>query len=217
VAINHDGSIYAIGGLDAVTAYDLQSGEQLNEFTVEQYKECEFACPIHALAFSPDNNLLVFASAVSEVESAIVDLNTGEKTTPADVGTWELIFSPDNRLIASATGAPGYIPDRLLLTDANTGEAVAVVELYVSSIAFSRSGELLAVGVYDDDAPNPDEATGLIYFFEIDQLVANRDLQPVMTLSTVRPPSAIAFSTDDKVIAIGDAGKLLLWGVASND
>lgn len=216
--INDTGTLYASGGIDAVEVYDLQMGQLVREFPVTQYSPCDYACPIHGLAFSPNSNALVFASAVPEVESAMVNIETGQKIAPFELGSYDLVFNNDGSLLASTSAEPGYLADKFLLTDTTTGKAIVERQMYVSSIGFDQSRTIIAIGAFNENSPNPDEATGYIYFFDVNALMADANVKPIMMLDTAHPPSAIKFSDDDQLIAIGyDNGNLNLWGVPSTE
>jgi WD40 repeat protein len=202
VSISPSGTMYATGGWEAAEIYALESGELLHTFEVNRRPECEYACAISTLAFSRDESLFVYGAAVADVESAIINLNTGEKITGANFGSGNLVFSPDASMIAADWGTPGYIPTQLLLTNSQTGENLVTLGLAVSTIAFNNSGDLFAVGVWDTNAPNPDEARGFVYFYAVQDLLEVDNPEPIFMMNTSRPPLSMEFSPNDELLAI---------------
>jgi WD40 repeat protein len=220
-AVNDDGTLYAAIDVEwdsendvviaqTVRIYDLPDSALRFEIPVILYDEfCFYACHV-GVAFSPDNLQFVFTAAVPEVESAFVNLETGEKRAMPHIGHWGTVYSSDGFLTASTSGQPGYIADALILINTETAEIVAQADLYASSSPeFNYSNDLVAIGVYNENAPNPDEATGFIYFFRV-----NDELNQIAELSFARPPTAIEFSPDGRMLAVSDGnGRLSLWGV----
>src|SRR5690606_10498207 len=141
--------------------YDVRQNQIVHEIPVTLYNEvCFYACEV-AIGFSPDNTQLAFIGAFPEIESAFVNLTTGEKQSMALFGHWGLVYSPDGSLITTTAGTPGYGADALLLFDTQTAKSVTHLKFFSSSSPdFSASGELLGIGAYSENAPNPDEASG---------------------------------------------------------
>lgn len=201
---------------DIVTAqtiriYELLDRTLLFEIPVMLYEGfCFHACNV-GVNFSPDNSQFAFTAAVPEVESAFVNLETGDRQLMPRIGHWGITYSSDGSLIASTPGQPGYVADSLIVISTETGEIVAQADLYASSSPdFSYSNEMVAIGVYNNDAPNLDEAAGFIYFFR----VGDDEFRQIEKLSFGRPPTAIKFSSNGKILAVSDGnGRLSLWGV----
>lgn len=229
-AVNDDGTLYAAIDVEwdsendvviaqTVCIYDLPGSALRFEIPVTLYDEfCFYACQV-GVDFSPDNSQFAFIAAVPEVESAFVNLETGEKQSMPQIGHWGIVYSSDSSLIASTPGQTGYLADSLILISTETAEIVGQTELVASSSPeFSYLNELIAVGVYNDNAPNPDEATGFIYFFRVSDFEASDELRQIAELSFARPPTAIEFSPDGRMLAVSDGnGRLSLWGVEDSE
>lgn len=225
-AISHDGSMYAMITLqdsdlgvegESIIVQRIDAREILREIPVDLIEQpCTFACPVN-VAFSEDASMLVFAAQVPEVESGIVDLQTGEKLSTNTIGTEGLTFNHDNSIIASLAATPGYIPETLILTDSVSAEIIAQVGLYAtSSPNFDYTGHLLAVGAYDTNSPNPDEATGLLYIFRVINSLNNGEVQQLHKLTFITPISEVKFSPDNRLLAVYNGHTLQLWGVLSS-
>lgn len=230
VGISQDGSMYATIELDEdtntgdilaerVKVFELQNDTLLHKFPVRFYEEiCNYVCGV-SVSFSPNNSQITISAAVEEVESSFVELGTGTKTIMPKLGHGNVAYSPDSSFIASTNGIPGYINDRMFIIDAESAEIFKEVEFYSSSAPdFNALGDLLVIGAYDDNAPNPDESIGLVYFFDVEQLLEQDISEPIYIFGLAHPPSVVKFSPHSRLIAISEEnGQLSLWGIPSND
>jgi WD40 repeat protein len=178
------------------------------------------------LAFSPDGKTLAAGTSPQNRRGipmnpgglvALWDVANAKALTPLKGHTgyvWSVAFSPDGKLLASASG----VPDRkaggkgeLKLWDVTTGKekaALAGHEGQVQAVAFSPDGKLLASGGEDGTVRLWDVAKG----------------QQVASLKGhAAPVVAAVFSPDSKLLATGGGdlsrdrspGELKLWDVAA--
>jgi WD40 repeat protein len=229
-AISSDGTIYATleytESEDAITTeivniYETTTDNLIHSISVNMDERgCVYVC-LPTLYFNPSNDKLIFITFVPDVESAIVDIATGLKT-PLNrqniFGLSGIVFHPDNQIFAATSGSPGYINDAIQLYNFNRGEIVASIEVYASSQpAFSPDGDLIVIGAFDEMAPNPDESTGYLYFFEVSQIIDNGSGDVDSVLYGHWRNSLIAdieFSPQGNLIAVADdSGVVSIWGI----
>jgi len=224
-AVNDNGTLYASIESEwnadydtmlsqTVRIYDVAESSLQLELPVTLYQEfCFYACEV-SINFSPDNSQVAFTSAVLEVESVLVDLASGENNPMPQIGYLGTQYSLNSSFVASRLGQPGYIPNSLVLISTDTIEIAAQADFVASSLPEFNSDVFFAIGAYNDNAPNPDEASGFVYFFKISDLEESVQLRRIAELPFARPPTSIAFSYDGRILAVSDGnGKLSLWVV----
>lgn len=163
-AFSPDGRTLAAASAEdnAIHTFDVASGKELRKL-----KEQKMAS---ALAFSPDNAMLVSAStdASGDYSVRLWNLSTGEEVWRKGTRPWsafELAFSPDGRILALVGGLPGRlnITGEVRLWDASTGKELRRCEGHrerVGCLAFSPDGRTLATGSQDKTIRLWEVATG---------------------------------------------------------
>jgi eukaryotic-like serine/threonine-protein kinase len=167
---------------------------------------------VYALAFSPDDRLLATASSesvndnkdfVSEVK--LWDAQTGalKQTLPEESGgVLSVAFSPDGRLIATATGSASGEKKlgNVEVWDAHTGAlkwSRVGHTAYATSVAFSPDGRLVASGGWDHEVKFWDASDGALK----------------RTLRGDGKVYAVAFSPDGRTLASTNQQTVQLWDV----
>lgn len=156
---------------------------------------------ITALAFSPDGNEL-FAGGYHEItvwnptDGSLLRRikNVGERT-------YALRFSPDGKLLAAASGAPGRLGE-VRLYDPATGNLVKVLGSTIDvvfSLAFNPAGDRLAAGGADSAIRIYDVAAGT----EVKAIESHSDW--VMAVAYSPDGAKIASASRDKTAKVFDA------------
>ena len=178
-----------------------------------------------AIAFSPDGTKLVSAAADGTIGfgrfpsstkpdnlTLLMDVSTGDELATLQRGSSKLIFSPDDRTktVATTTGVGA-----IRLWNTETGDEL-VIPIHddlplgfhhnmpmILAVAFSPDGRWLVSGTTEGDIRMWDVATGepLAVFAEPTE---EKNLRHI---------SAVAFSPDRALLAVGTAGQLHLWDV----
>ncbi len=171
---------------------------------------------VYALAFSPDDRLLATASSegvndnkdfVSEVK--LWDARTGnlKQTLPEESGgVLSVAFSPDGRLVATATGSVngektlGHVE----VWEAQSGGlkwSKVGHAAYATSVAFSPDGRLVASGGWDHE----------VKFWDANDGALKR------TLRGDGKVYAVAFSPDGRTLASTNQQTVQLWDVETGE
>jgi WD40 repeat protein len=162
---------------------------------------------VRSLAFSPDSELLVTGSGINPADSdlrlALWSLDSESPLAVSDQQPgiiWDVAFSPDGTIIASAEG-----DDAVHLW--RSSDLSPLGELHMSgavnSVAFSPDGRLLAAGAAEDSG-------GVIYLWD----VVNSEVVRLWKADSFSVPS-LAFSPDGTYLASGAVDRSVhVWRVA---
>lgn len=214
VSVSFTRGIYVEVEPSEIILTDIETKSELQSFEVEQVVDCDFYCDISDMTFSTNGARLVYTSGTEQIQ-AIINLETYESVVPETLGFWDLTFNFDATLIAGVGGEFGFIADTIFLTNAITGHNITVIELLGASFpTFSKNGDLLVVGGLQELG----EALSILNFYNIQDLDNTSDNQnPLRMIPFSETISAIAFSPDYRMLAVGTSnGELFILGV-SND
>jgi WD40 repeat protein/serine/threonine protein kinase len=146
-AFSQDGKLFATATGSTVCVWDRHTGACLNKFVVASFASC--------VAFSPDGNWL--ASGSGEQSRAyragalnVWDLKTGKPVSffhTIPISTWGVVFSPDGKRLAAATGFYGsWEPGNVRVWDTTSWNELYLLQGHgncVWSLAFSPDGRRL--------------------------------------------------------------------------
>lgn len=183
------------------------SGQALSTFSPILPSGCDYYCNISDLEFSSDGQYLAFSSANPELYSGRIDTSDGSFLVPIEVGYAGLSAQPLGHVIASRIGQPGYLSQAILFSDIETGVAKARLNIYgeYSKPIFNKDGSLVAISIIDNMAPNIDEATNSIAFFDMEQVLKNKSLASSAAIYTdpvEQKITDIAYSSDFRFLAV---------------
>jgi WD40 repeat protein len=160
MAISPDGATLASGHWDAVTLWNMLSGEQ--EATLHG-----FGRYVYGLAFSKDGNLLAAGTDVGSLQ--IWDMRTKTRLHSIEIGgnfVSQPAFSPDGQLVAVGIYGTGTV----WLIDVHSGKVVdqqRVSELGCGSVAFSPDGRFLITPSTGGIVTWPYDRGGTIRVFKV--------------------------------------------------
>ncbi len=165
--------------------------------------------PVHAVAFSPDGNVLVTGNDngtaqlwdVSTRQPIGSPLNDG--TSPVD----SVAFSPDGKTLATGTD-DGTVRLWDVSTRRQIGSSFNEGTRAVNSIAFAPDGETLAVGT-----GNGNDNDGTV---QLRNVATHRLIGRLVLGSNAGTVYSVAFSPDGNILATGSGdGMARLWDVAT--
>lgn len=216
-AISHDGQEYVVVS-DAIQLFSTLDDTLISQIPIQYSGPCDYACTLQDVAFSENDEFMAFSSGVPEVENGIVNLKTGKKLSSIQMGVWGLGFNPEGSIIVSTQGELGYLSRSVVFTDATTGQSIADFKVFgASSPSFTDDGQLVVVSGIDDNAPNPDVASGKLYFFDTDVIKSKTNLDASLAIRTDTFSTwimAAQFSPHSTYLAIGDKdGNFYLQGL----
>ncbi len=199
-----DGSLLASGDDDfVVRLWDIRESQLFQEFVMstEQYPD--------TLSFSPDGNLVAASGRAlgATVDNVITVWQVYDGATRYllqghNAPVNDITFSPDGTLLASASN-----DGTTRLWDLRNGEQIAIFN-GGGAISFNHTGNLLALGRGNDT-----------YIYDIS--IALLTGESSMTLNHAVPVSALDFSHDSGLIAVGtrsispDGSGVSLWDIRS--
>lgn len=201
IAFSPDGRFFATGSFDqTIRLWNAQTGDQIGSALSAHQ------AAIWSVAFSPDSSQLASASAdasiiVWNMESSH-PLGTTLPTQADAVLT--VTYSPDQTHFATAGGnISGSNSDNSIYIWNNQGQLTATLKghnRYITSLAFSPNGEILASA----------SADGTVQLWD---MTSNQHVQ-TLQLPNRSDFVPIAFSPDSKLLAAGAAdGSISLWDV----
>lgn len=217
--ISHDGRVYAIVNTDSIQLFSTLDDTLLNRIPIKHLQPCEYACRIQDLAFSWDDKSIVFSAGVPEVENGIINIETGKRLSPIQLGIWGLEFDPEGTIIASSVGELGYLSRTVEFTDSTTGQLISTFKIFGGGVIFNSDGGLAVIRGLDDHAPNPDVASGTLHFFDMNSIKSTKNLDASLAIRIDTFSTWITtaqFSPTSKYLALGDkSGNFYLLGLPS--
>ena len=147
--------LVSIGSGAGTRLWDVATGKELHY--IQGNEEI-----YHAVAFSPNSKLLAFTDAETNVGKAIRlwDIAAGKELRRWDSRQWhvqDLLFAPDGKSLVSAAMMSVGTDVEVRIWETATGTQLALLaglkgdsdrpDVRITSMAFSRSGRILAVGV----------------------------------------------------------------------
>jgi WD40 repeat protein len=200
LAFAPDGKTLAVTGHDGeVVVFDTATGKVLRRHVAAETGK--FTGRVVALAYSPDGKRLAVSGAPGEVR--LLDAATGKEARRLVVAGDPVLrrdplfrFTPDGKALAVSTGRGG-----VHLYDPATGDLLRSVgdpRANVAGFAVSPDAKLIALAAGDPPLQLWDAAAGTVL-----REVKGHD----------RPPNALAFAADGKVLAAGWTGKVVLSDV----
>jgi WD40 repeat protein len=181
VAVSPDGETLAAAGGNAHTVilWSARTGQALRTLTGISV--------VAAVAFSPDSRRVAS-------DSAVFDATSGVKVCGLGPSAYDVAFSPDGKLVATADGYDPFVGVRLY--DSSTGALLRTLTTdYSNALAFSPDGTLLAT---------INLVGGGVTLWRI----ATGEKVNVIDASH---PGDVAFSPDGRLLAASDGNAIHLW------
>lgn len=190
-----DGQTLASGGFGTIKLWDVKTGK-------EKAMIRGHAWTVESLSFSPDSQILASGGGEHDCKVKLWDVKTGELKTafPRNTrGFNRVLFSPDGKtVLGRCTNSSVYI------WDVKTGQEIARLESFTSSVSFSPDSKMLALG-------------GRLRGIMVESTVRLWDMQTQKDLEPIGGnPSAVyavCFSPDGKTIAAGCGAAIVLCDV----
>ncbi len=222
----------------AEAIWDVESGETILEL--------KHTGEVGRVDFSPDGSMLAIAGYPAQV--SLVDVATGEEIRilekqSGELGYFNVLFSPDGKLIAAGGVNGGANNGKVVLWDVESGKTVRILEhgdeTGEHGIAFSPDGTLLAGGgtspfvaiwnvasgeivkkvwlsngIYGLEFSPDGRMLALASCNRVAQLINVETGNPIRSLSHADELLAVAFSPDGTFLATGGYDyKVVIWGI----
>ncbi|GAB5494358.1 MAG: hypothetical protein Phog2KO_45730 [Phototrophicaceae bacterium] len=192
---------------ETIAVFSSHNDDMIIEIPVSLYEQgCDYACSVSTL-FNSQYSQLVYTAQVSGIESAFVDLETGQKISLPRNGYFDTSYSYDGSILATFVGDAGYLPRLFYIFDTETGNLLREIQVTGSEFAFDNNDEIIAIGRYDDTAPNSNESIGIVDIYDMNELGNENNIEPLSTVYLGRPPNTIVFSDDNRIIAMSNLTK----------
>ena len=213
LALSPDGKKYAFGSGGPHNTDDILEVGSISGNNTRVFQDRVPLEGVSSVAFSPDGKAVFVGGWAKIIARDAVSLKQLKAPLAAaetsDMGIYKVVFSPDGKLLAS-TGNNNTI----LLWNVASGKVERVLKGHragVDVLVFSRDGKTLASACwhtyyYKDRSSKPIN----------DDMLKLWDVQTGKERNSIRVknigPTAIAFSPDDKILAVGDwKGTITFW------
>ncbi len=203
-----DGSRLAAGLTDnSLRVWDGETGDEV--FKVVADTALDWA---RIITWSADGRFIAARRQLSiggEIQIVLWDLDSGQahRAWKYELSITSLKWSPDGKLLATTT----WLSDDTRIWNVGTGETIAQIPHertgHVTS-AWSPDSQRLAIAVINDDK-NRD---GWIEIWDINSMVLEKKLAPVIFFGDGHYDNAVAYSSDgSRLASISDDGKVFIW------
>ena len=207
VKFSPDNQLVASSGYDGrVILWSVKSGKPLRTLELTSWSV--------AIAFSPDSRQLAVGS--QERNIFIYDARNGNivQTLETNFGIYALAFSPDGRYLAEGSFS-------IAIWNLQTGKIVRTLQGHQNSlraIAFSKDGLFLVSGSVDKTARLWNVETGeTVKIFQTETPVTLKLQSRNLNLKWKMPVTCVAFSPDDKTLAMGTGRAIHLWDISTGN
>ncbi len=228
IAVGSSGRILAVGHDQAIDLWDLKTRQRLSSLV-------DHTDMISAIAMSADEKILASSSLDGTIK--IWDLSNNRLYSTLNAGrASELVFSPDNRILASSSTVRRWADGAFSPVGVQVWDVASRQRLYsigdqpIRSMQFSSDGKLLAIGdhtktelwqVQEGDrlkTLDSGEVTGLVFCQDGQTLITGSsrlklwDLRNGALLKTFDAgASDLSLSPDGQTLATSAAGAVHLW------